>query len=62
MAVDVGKLIADAQRLQQALTALGKEPMDRLDPALLPKIRVRPLPARARKSPRPGRGKPPEES
>jgi predicted metal-dependent hydrolase len=62
MGVDVGKLIADAQRLQQALTALDKEAMDRLDPALLPKIRVRPPPARARKSRGPGRGKPPEES
>lgn len=48
MGVEVGKLIDDVQRFRQALAGLGDGPADRLDPALLPKIELRPRPASGR--------------
>lgn len=38
--VDVGGLIADADRMRAALEELGKERMASLDPALIPRIKT----------------------
>lgn len=38
--VDVSGLVADADRIRAALEACGKERMDTLDPALIPRIKT----------------------
>ena len=38
--VDVAQLIADANRIREALEELGKERMAELDPALIPRLRT----------------------
>lgn len=45
MGVETGKLVDDVQRFRRALATLDDGPTDRLDPALLPKIALRPRPA-----------------